>query len=77
MKDLDETMILPYMQIEEFAPLFGYKVNSAKNVIGEGRFPVMTYKLGRRIVADRDVVDAYFKARRQQGLAALKESTGS
>ncbi len=55
--------------------MFGYKPNSAKNKIAEGSFPVKTYKLGRRIVVDRAVVDAWFDARRQEGLAALAKST--
>lgn len=67
----------PYLELSEFAPMFGYKPASAKNRIAAGTFPVKTYKLGRRIVADRAVVDAWFEARRREGLAALDKSTGS
>jgi len=65
----------PYMELAEFAPMFGYKPNSAKNKIGEGTFPIRTYKLGRRIVADKAVVEAWFEMKRREGLAALGGST--
>jgi hypothetical protein len=36
------------------------------------RFPVPTYKLGRRRVMDRDVLDAYFAKKKSEGIAKLE-----
>lgn len=69
-------MIRPWLSLEEFAPLFNVTPDTAKNKIALGTFEVKTYKLGRTIVADRAVIDAYFQARRVEGLSALRESTG-
>jgi len=63
------------MPLDEFAPLFGVTPETAKNKIAMGTFEISTYKLGRIIVADRAVVDAFFEARRKEGLSALGNST--
>lgn len=66
----------PWMTLEEFSPLFNVTPDTAKNKIAMKTFEIATYKLGREIVADRAVVDAYFEMRRKEGLAALGKSTG-
>lgn len=34
-------------------------------------FPIPTYKLGKRVVADRTVVEQFFATRRAEGLKAV------
>ncbi len=65
----------PWIELEELAPLFGVTPDTAKNKIAYGTFEVPTYKIGKKIVADRAVVDAFFAAKRQKGLALLGAST--
>ena len=65
----------PWLRLEEFAPLFNVTPDTAKNKIAMETFEIKTYKLGREIVADRAVIDAYFERRRKEGLAALDDST--
>lgn len=67
----------PWMELEELAPLFGVTPDTAKNKIAYGTFEVPTYKLGKKIVADRAVVEAFFEARRKAGLRLLADSTDS
>lgn len=65
----------PWIELEELAPLFGVTPDTAKNKIAAGTFEVPTYKLGKKIVADREVVSAFFAAKRQEGLRFLGNST--
>lgn len=65
----------PWLTLDEFAPLFNVTPETAKNKIAMDTFEIKTYKLGRTIVADRVVIDAYFEARRKEGLSALAKST--
>lgn len=67
---------LPYLEAEELQVLFGYaSLNSMYHSIARGNFPVSTYKVGRRIVADKEVVREFFATRREEGLAKLKNKT--
>ena len=69
---------VPWIELQEAAPLFGLTFESAKNAIYAEKFPVRTYKLGRKIVVDRVVIEEYFRLRREEGLAGLAhESTKS
>lgn len=61
--------------MRDLAPMFGVTYQTAKNKVMAGTFPVPTYKLGRRIVADKEVVYAWFAARRERGLAVVRDST--
>lgn len=61
----------PWLALKEVAELFGMTLGSARNAISEQRFPVPTYKLGKRVVADRAVVEAFFASRRAEGLKAV------
>lgn len=61
----------PWLGLKEVADLFGMTLGSARNAIAEQRFPVPTYKLGKRVVADRAVVEAFFATRRAEGLKAI------
>lgn len=61
----------PWLGLKELSELFGMTLGSARNAISEQRFPVPTYKLGKRVVADRAVVEAFFASRRAEGLKAV------
>lgn len=65
----------PWIDLEDLAPLFGVTPDTAKNKIAFGTFEVPTYKLGKKIVADRAVVVAFFDAKRAAGLRRLEKST--
>jgi len=60
---------LPYVFIEDLTILFNYKnVESTQRAMSRGTFPVPTYRVGKRRVADREVVRAYFRKMRDEGL---------
>jgi len=60
---------LPYIFVEDLTILFNYKnVESTQRAMSRGTFPVPTYRVGKRRVADREVVRAYFRKMRDEGL---------
>ena len=70
---------LPYMTLEELGLLFGYTNREAlRRALKRGRLKIPTYKIQGKIVADVEVVNAFFRKRREEGLAQIKkESSGS
>ncbi len=68
---------LPYWTLDEIFELFGYKnKQSAYVAISRGCFPVHTYRLAGRRVADCAVVREFFRARRREGVEALAKRLG-
>jgi hypothetical protein len=67
----------PWIDAKEVGLLFGMNEKSVKNAITRGTFPIATYKLGRRRVADREVLAAFFAARKAEGFKQLANSTKS
>jgi hypothetical protein len=63
----------PWLPLSVACDMFGMTYGSAKNAVLEERFPVMTYRLGRFIVVDKDVIDNYFREQRAKGLKKLEE----
>jgi|TARA_B100001093_G_C26741905_1_gene977090 hypothetical protein len=61
----------PYLNIDELADLFGMTKGSLLNSICRETFTLPTYKIGRQRVADRAVVEAFFEAKRAEGLAQI------
>ena len=61
----------PYLQIDELADLMGMSPKSVLNSIHRERFPIPTYRLGKQRVADREVVDTFFKNKRDLGLSLI------
>lgn len=61
----------PYFNLAELAELFMMKESSLLNAISSERFACPTYKLGRQRVADRRVVEAYFEAKRADGMSKI------
>jgi hypothetical protein len=64
----------PWLSLEELADLCGITLASLRNAIYEGRCPIPTYKLGKRVVADKEVVDLFFAKRRAEGIEQLTRS---
>ncbi len=63
---------VPWIDLRDACSAFGVTYETAKNKILYGKFPVPTYKLGKRTVIDKEVYDAYFAKQRAVGLAKLK-----
>ena len=62
----------PFFTLDEIYELFLYKnKRSAYVAISRGCFPVATYKIAGRRVADREVVRAFFRAQRRAGAEVL------
>lgn len=68
-------MELPWVAVEDVCHMYGLTFASAKNKILAGTFDVPTYKVGKKLVIDREVHETYFRLMRERGLAALKSTT--
>lgn len=67
------TDYLPYLTSEDLQLLFGYRtLKCLQQAVRKGNFPVPTYKIGRFIVADKEVVREFFANQREQGLQGLE-----
>lgn len=62
-----------WIDVRDVAAQFGMTAPSIKNAILEKRFPVPTYKLGKRHVIDKDVLAYYWAERKADGMKGLKE----
>ncbi len=65
--------------LKDVAEDYGLTVDSARQSVRDGRFPVPTYKVGKLIVIDRAVHETYFRQKREEGLRVLnlnKQLTG-
>jgi hypothetical protein len=62
------------MTMKKLAPLFGLTTSGIYAAIGDGRFPIPTYRHGKGRYADQQAVKGYFAAKRIEGLAALEGS---
>lgn len=58
-----------WLDIKDVCSDFGLSYSTAKNRIYFGTFPVPTYKVGKKIVVDRAVLDAYWQRKRDEQLA--------
>lgn len=65
---------VPWLDVSVVCPQYGYQYNSAKTAIHTGLFPVPVYKVGRRLVIDKEVHRQYFESKRTEGLLALKNN---
>lgn len=63
---------MPWVAVEDVCLMYGLTYASAKNKIGNGTFPVKTYKVGKKHVIDRAVHEEYFRRQREAGLRALE-----
>lgn len=55
------------------APQFGMTPGAIMNLVSRDKFPVPTYKLGKRRVIDRAVLQAFFEAKKAEGLSARED----
>ncbi len=62
-----------WIDVREAAHMFGMTAGAIKNAILEKRFPVDTYKLGKRHVIDRDVLQAFFASKKERGMKRINE----
>ena len=57
------------MSADELAETWGYKNTKVLyNAIANGRFPIPTFRHGKYLVADVEVVKLYWKKKRQAGV---------
>lgn len=64
---------LPYLTSDDLQLLFGYRtLKCLQQAVRNGNFPVPTYKIGRYIVADKEVVRAFFADQREKGLEKIR-----
>lgn len=61
------------MELAEAAQLLHMSVTGLRSAIQADRCPVPSYKLGRRIVIDRQVMARFFDEQRKAGLAELEQ----
>jgi hypothetical protein len=66
----------PWLDLKDVCGDFGVTYETAKNKVLYDRFPVPTYKVGKRTVIDKEVYNAYFNEKRQSGLSRLRKTTG-
>ena len=66
----------PYLTASELAELFNMSKGSLLNAISREEFPLPTYRLGKQRVADREVVRAFFNAKRAEGLKQITTKSG-
>ena len=68
-EDLKKRLPSFMMNAYELTELWGYaNVRVLYDAISKGRFPIPTYKHGKFVVADTEVVKAYFSERRKTGV---------
>lgn len=61
-------VIDPWVEVREICHQFGVSFATAKNQIYVGKFPVPVYKVGKKIVVDREVLALYWERKRQEQL---------
>lgn len=70
----------PGVPLKKLAPQFGLSMSGIYAAIGRGVFPIPTYRRGKGRYAGQKAVEAFFAAKRIEGLAALarpaKATTG-
>lgn len=65
--------ISPILEFDELVEIFGYtNERAARRALRLGKFPVKTFELAGRTVAHVDVVNGYFEAQKEEGLADLQ-----
>jgi hypothetical protein len=66
---------LDWVALKDVHQQYGFKsMGAARNAVAGKRFPVETYKLGNKIVIDREVHKEFFSSRREAGLRALRNN---
>jgi hypothetical protein len=61
--------------MKRLAPLFGLSMSGIYAAIADDRFPIPTYRRGKGRYANPQVLEAYFEAKKAEGMAALASVT--
>lgn len=64
-----------WVEVKHICADFGLSFATAKNRIYFGTFPVPTFKVGKKIVVDRAVLNAYWERNRAEQMAAFSAQT--
>lgn len=64
----------PWVDLSQVCEMYGVKYNTAKGQVANKTFPVETYRVGKKIVIDKEVHQNYFLGKRQSGLSALNST---
>lgn len=64
----------PWIELSEICEQYGITFRAAKFKVDNGSFPVPTYRVGKKIVVDREVHKRFFELKREAGLLALKNN---
>lgn len=66
---------LPYLTLADLTVIFGYaNERETRRALRRGTLAVPTYKLLGKVVADREVVHAFFAKKRAEGMAELNST---
>jgi hypothetical protein len=71
-KENSNTPEQTWVSLRDAAPLFGLSFETITNMVAQDKFPVPTYKLGRRRVIDKEVMQAFFDEQKAEGLRRLQ-----
>ena len=63
-----------WISVTDAAPQFGMTPGAIMNLISRNKFPVPTYKLGKKRVIDLAVLRAFFETKKAEGLSRLAKS---
>jgi hypothetical protein len=63
-----------WISVTDAAPQFGMTPGAIMNLISSNKFPVPTYKLGKKRVIDLAVLRTFFEAKKADGLSRLARS---
>lgn len=64
-----------WVEVKDICADFGLSYATAKNRIYFGTFPVPTYKVGKKIVVDRAVLETYWRRVRADQMALFSAKT--
>jgi len=60
--------------MQELAEIMSMSLKGLHNALHNKQFPIPTYKLGKRRVADKEVVERFFDQKRSEGMDRMAEN---
>ncbi|MDC1436986.1 helix-turn-helix domain-containing protein [Gammaproteobacteria bacterium] len=67
-------MIRPYYTMQELAEIMSMSLKGLHNALHNKQFPIPTYKLGKRRVADKEVVERFFEQKRSECMDRMADN---
>jgi len=58
--------------MQELADIMCMSLKGLHNALHSKTFPIPTYKIGKRRVADKDVVEAFFEQKKLEGMQKIR-----